>query len=268
MGQFMFLFLHEYMHHIYDIMKLCASAVSLARVETFVVGKHNWTIRDDHKRCQDENNAVDGEYKTELKLSGCKPGFAFESSPSTEHGNNYNPHYTDWIWTSVQLDDGEFTCDDGQCIDMRQRCDQLHDCNDRSDEKGCNLLTLTKGYNKNVPPFKRKSLLDDTITPVTVNVTISLLKIMEIIEEKNNIDLQFEIMLEWLDYRLSFNNLKKKTYLNALTEEDKNSIWLPLVVFDNTDQKETTRLGENWEWTTSVTITREGNFERHVYCIP
>ena len=88
---------------------------------------------------------------------------------------------------------------------------------------------------------------------------------MEIDEDKNTIDLQFEIMLEWLDYRLNFNNLKEQTYLNALTEDDKNSIWLPIVVFDNTDQKETTRLGENWEWTTTVTITREGNFERYFY---
>ena len=60
------------------------------------------------------------------------------------------------------------------------------------------------------------------------------------------------------------NNLKKKAYLNALTEEDKKNIWLPIVVFDNTDQKETTRLGTDWEWTTSVTVTREGNFTRQV----
>merc|ERR1712020_757305 len=109
-----------------------------------------------------------------------------------------------------------------------------------------------------------KSFVDDTITPVTVDVTIILLKMMGIDEDEDTIDLQFEIMLEWLDYRLSFNNLKEQTYLNALTEEDKKSIWLPIVVFDNTDQKETTRLGENWEWTTSVTITREGNFTRCV----
>ena len=69
-------------------------------------------------------------------------------------------------------------------------------------------------------------------------------------------------MLEWLDYRLDFNNLKEQTYLNALTEEDKKNIWLPMVVFDNTDQKEMTRLGVEWEWVTSVTVTREGNFTR------
>ena len=229
-------------------------AMSLARVETFAVGKHKWTIKGDDKQSQDENNAVDGEYKTELKLTGCKPGFVFEPKRYT----------IDWFWTTFQLEDGEFTCDDGQCVSMEKRCNKLHDCDDRSDEKGCNLLTLSDGYDKNVPPFIRKCFVDNTISPVTVNVTITLLKMMGIDEDKNTIDLQFEIVLEWRDFRLSFNNLKNETYLNALTEEDKKNIWLPIVVFDNTDQKETTRLGTDWEWTTSVTVTREGNFTRQV----
>ena len=61
---------------------------------------------------------------------------------------------------------------------------------------------------------------------------------------------------------MKYQNLKKKTSLNALTDDDINKIWLPLIVFDNTDQKEVTRLGENWEWATIVTVTREGNFTR------
>ena len=59
-----------------------------------------------------------------------------------------------------------------------------------------------------------------------------------------------------------YHNLKSKASLNALTEEDIKTIWLPLIVYDNTDQKEVTRLGENWEWVTRVTVTREGNFTR------
>ena len=226
------------------------SAVSLARVETFAVGKYNWTISDDHNRCQDENGAENGKYRTELKLTGCKPGFVIESNSFLSPRD------------ISQLEDGEFTCDDGQCVSMKKRCNKLHDCKDRSDEKGCKLLTLSDGYDKNVPPFTLESFVDYTINPVNVNVTIRLLKMMGIDEDENSIDLQFEIMLEWLDYRLSFNNLKEQTYLNALTEEDKRSIWLPIVVFDNTDQKETTRLGAEWEWSTSVIVTREGNFTR------
>jgi hypothetical protein len=48
----------------------------------------------------------------------------------------------------------------------------------------------------------------------------------------------------------------------ALTDEDTKILWLPLILYDNTDQKEATRLGENWEWMTSVTISREGDFTR------
>ena len=50
--------------------------------------------------------------------------------------------------------------------------------------------------------------------------------------------------------------------MNALTDDEIKTIWLPLIVFDNTDQKEVTRLGVDWEWATRVTVTREGNFSR------
>ena len=33
--------------------------------------------------------------------------------------------------------DGEFTCNDGLCIDMEQRCDQVSNCLDESDENDC-----------------------------------------------------------------------------------------------------------------------------------
>ena len=61
---------------------------------------------------------------------------------------------------------------------------------------------------------------------------------------------------------MQYQNLKKETSLNALTDEDIKTIWLPLIVYDNTDQKEVTRLGVDWEWATRVTVTREGNFTR------
>ena len=63
---------------------------------------------------------------------------------------------------------------------------------------------------------------------------------------------------------MTYQNLKKETSLNALTDEDILKIWLPLIVYDNTDQKEVTRLGEygNGEWVTRVTVTREGDFTR------
>ena len=130
-----------------------------------------------------------------------------------------------------------------------------------SDEKGPDLLTLTEGYKKIIPPFT----VDDRTTeydiiPVTVNVSLRLLTVMNIDENDNTIDLQFEIILTWKDYRISFSNLNDQTFLNALTEKNIESIWLPLVVYDNTDQKETTRLGWKTEWKTTVVGSKEGNF--------
>ena len=43
------------------------------------------------------------------------------------------------------------------------------------------------------------------------------------------------------------------------------SLWLPLVVYVNTDQQETSRVGVEWEWSTEVNVKREGNFTRSDY---
>ena len=83
------------------------------------------------------------------------------------------------------------------------------------------------------------------------------MKVVEIEETDHSIHLQFQISLGWKENRVKYQNLKTQTSLNALTDEDTRTIWLPLIIFDNTDQKEVTRLGMDWEWATDVTVTRE-----------
>ena len=61
---------------------------------------------------------------------------------------------------------------------------------------------------------------------------------------------------------MKYQNLKEKTSLNALTKSDISMLWLPLVIYDNTDQKESTRLGMEWEWVTGVSVIKEGDFTR------
>ena len=84
---------------------------------SYALGKQNWTITGDTIECSKNQSS----YTIEMKLTGCK-----------EH---------------------EFTCDDGQCVSMERRCDQLPNCRDRSDEMGCLILHLEYGYNKRVPPI-------------------------------------------------------------------------------------------------------------------
>ena len=90
------------------------------------------------------------------------------------------------------------------------------------------------------------------------------MKVVEIEEVDHSIHLQFQINMRWRENRVTYQNLKDKTSLNTLRDNDIEKLWLPLVIYDNTDQKESTRLGEygNGEWTTRVSVTREGEFLR------
>ena len=107
-----------------------------------------------------------------------------------------------------------------------------------------------------------ENITGNEITKAKVDVSINLLKVTSVEEERNSIELQFEITLKWKESRATYQNLKGKRSLNALNEEDVERLWLPLVVYTNTDQQETTRLGMDWEWSTSVSVLREGNFAR------
>ena len=65
-----------------------ATAVTNAPKDSYALGKHEWMVTGDDGLCHK------GEpYSTFLKLTGCL--------------------------------EGEFTCDDGACVSMEQRCDQL-----------------------------------------------------------------------------------------------------------------------------------------------
>ena len=88
---------------------------------------------------------------------------------------------------------------------------------------------------------------------------MDLLNLVDINEPDYSIEIQFEIMLKWKEKRATYNNLKKTDALNALTQADIEKIWLPEVIYENTDQKESTRLGEfgAGEWKTNVVISRE-----------
>ena len=92
-----------------------------------------------------------------------------------------------------------------------------------------------------------------------MEVSINLLKVVSVKEEHHSIELQFEITLKWKESRATNQNLKGKRYLN---EEDLERLWFPLVVYASTDQQERTSLGMDWEWSTSVSVLREGNFAR------
>ena len=93
------------------------TAVSKEISGRYMLGKQTWAIEGDSKKCHGGKT-----YTAQLKLTGCK--------------------------------EGEFTCDNGQCIKMKRRCDQVTgkepNCRDESDESGCQLIVIKKSYNKNI----------------------------------------------------------------------------------------------------------------------
>ena len=122
---------------------------------------------------------------------------------------------------------------------------------------GCDIMVLKAGYNRNIPPISSKNGLK---IAVDVNVSLDIFKLVDIKEEDYSIEIQFQITMVWKENRVKYQNLKVNESLNALTQEDIERLWLPRVIFENTDQKDTTRLGVAWEWDTSIEVKREGQF--------
>ena len=77
-----------------------------------------------------------------------------------------------------------------------------------------------------------------------MDISIRLLKIVSMEKVLNKIDFQFEITLEWKENRATYLNLKEKTMLNDLTEEEVRALWLPHVIYANTDMNEAVQLND------------------------
>ena len=196
-------------------------ATSDATKHSFLLGTSEWTVTDDNYKCNK------GEpYTAVLKLSGCK--------------------------------DTEFTCHDGQCVKMEERCDQIMHCRDKSDEKHCSLLMVKEGYNRKVAPFiydKARRELD----PVKVQISTSIQHIIDISEVSNIIELKFEMLMEWYEHRVDYHNLKTVETLNTLSDEELRSLWIPYIIFQNTDNNEATEIDGV---RSTVFIKRESEFQQ------
>ena len=73
--------------------------------------------------------------------------------------------------------------------------------------------------------------------------------------------MKFIIILKWKDDRITYQNLKSKSYLNALKPNEIESVWIPQVIFRNTDDNDATTLHNGIKKIdTSITVLKEGNF--------
>ena len=83
---------------------------------------------------------------------------------------------------------------------------------------------------------------------------------IEISEQNHKITFKFAISLSWYENRAMFHNLKGKINYNVLNDEEINSIWIPYVIYKNTDNNEAVTISDAVK--TTIYATREGNFIR------
>ena len=64
--------------------------------------------------------------------------------------------------------------------------------------------------------------------------------------------------MEWKDHRLEYHNLKHGPAGNFLSDFEKKNIWVPTLVFENTEHKDVTGMNSD----SQVKISRFGNLSR------
>ena len=133
---------------------------------------------------------------------------------------------------------GNYTCNDGTCIEIERKCNFIEDCYDSSDESSCYILS-EKHYGLTYHPGMADIGFneDESIIPATVNVSINLLKISGIKEIGLKYTAKFDLHLDWVDRRLTWKNLLKNKSLNFLSASEISKIWVPHLIFKNTGQE-------------------------------
>ena len=116
---------------------------------------------------------------------------------------------------------------------MKYECDEVADCLDHSDELDCEILQIDpRSYRKEYPPMQK----DDQRIPINVSMSISA--ISNIHDIKESFQAKFAIILEWYDNRLTFYFLRTSTSSNLIGGEEKSLIWIPPLIFNNTETNE------------------------------
>ena len=171
--------------------------------------------------------------------------------PVGEHSWNILPGYqcvdksSEITLVLTSCKDGEFTCGDGTCIDVAKKCDIIEDCADSSDENKCGLLSRShykENYNTMMPDIR----FDDAkkLVKAPLNVSIKVMKIFGIKEIDMKYEIQFDLILEWFDTRLTWMHLRDNKSFNFPFEEEIDRIWIPTLVFKNTKYEDMTMLDD------------------------
>ena len=122
----------------------------------------------------------------------------------------------------------QFSCDSGHCVDIQNRCNNIDDCTDKSDESDCGFVYVPSSYSKIKPP------ISDTSEILSIDTKVAIINIDKIDTVQMQMGLTIDISMKWFDNRLRFRNLVAGQR-HLVSPETSQQIWLPLekVIFEN-----------------------------------
>ena len=142
---------------------------------------------------------------------------------------------------------------------MAKRCNRREDCSDHSDEKNCEIVKLSEGYNRELPPSQKNST-----HLVEVHVYASIYEIANIDENANTIHVGLVLDTFWFDNRVTYNFLKDQEKLNNIprieistTRRKEFKVWTPNFIFHSTEGGLTTNRIQSDESST-LRVERKG----------
>lgn len=152
---------------------------------------------------------------------------------------------------------GQFTCDCGDCISLRQRCNSLPDCDDRSDEDKCDMVKMDH--------IQRGSLTSVPSQPLHIGARIRITNIPQIIFASGDYATNLLISLSWQDERQSFYNLLPGSVHYLDLQWLSYKMWVPKILLrptrggnDAKATKVTIRMRPNCPGEPALSSTREG----------
>ena len=98
------------------------------------------------------------------------------------------------------------------------------------------MINFDKTYKKGFAPVTLDE--DKNIVKTKIEVSVNLLTILKIDEVESTFSCQLNLLLSWFDQRLNFNNLKDDPNYNTLSDDERNNIWTPKIIFANTEKRD------------------------------
>ena len=99
---------------------------------------------------------------------------------------------------------------------------------------------------------------DINYASIPITVDLQILSILDVVELEMEFNVKIRLTLSWYDRRLEFYNLKADTKNNLLSLDEKVLLWIPGVIFGNTDQNEAVLNDVK----STVNIKRLGNYTK------